>query len=1260
MFIQEPKKKKKKPIEEIEEFIPVKLLKPVKPFEPVRLIEPSPEEGFMPTQETIEEFIPVQLESAEDRLARAQVGVKAYMEEDDKWYDPYATGIRKMGKGFYGAAARTAGALDKASMALAEWGEKITGIPKEKLRGGAFKELEKDWDYYSEKLGEKGIGGVAGEVFEGVGGATWDIPAIMTFGKFGLPIYGGLMGGAEGGLPGAVEGAISGALIHKSLGAIGLLPSKARLPAFAGFGFATTPGGIKERTAGSLTWTVLGLAGGQKKVTVREFMDSYPGIQRKVAEKHALKIIRKIDPTVTPEEIKKGGGAKKYLDTVHKGLFEEEIRQSLERADITPKQLLLDGGDIIPPEQLRFMEILDKRIDAANKQGKRLGKKRIYNTMELCALEAEVSLKDVLNNADLISQSLSRTGMSLSDMIQENKYLFRYVDRVEDRAIRPSTVDVETIKETQFLTIETSKKRKQIYDREVTKIVEGMARAGKDTKSRAEWHAKLSQLEKNPAQYFIDTAQSNVEFAESLSQKRGLTEIETKTKDMLYKEALKYADIAKLFALKHPVEMPLEIRPYALPVPKGEQLRVLKQTRPGAMPIYVHEALTLLKNFESAASRVEQRTLRTKAAGWFKNAIYTFEEFPELKELLYDPMKLAENNIIKEAETTKSRVRAWTKVLAESPEARRPRSRRTVKKSIERIGTYAIQEQVGGKELLKKEKIDLVELSPTEYRIYDAVRAELEGIYHQINQTRRLIGLDPMPYVENYFTFFKNLETLKEEGYNPIYEPDRVALEKKLNAVPFEFARERKGADTKVTAKTELRFFDVYSLYRSKAMKFMYKSPIIAKGRMMLEDFEISTRTRKKAGISERPIQEPAGETITMGLKKTHPVLYSVIDKWLDHQVGATTKATGIEGKLATRLIGKLNRNVAMWVLSWNFRSAFIQPTALRLTYMEIGAKWLSKGAAGYMSESKRNFVEREANVILSRMFDVHAEEIFGMQVEKALMSKAGRAKAEFGRVGMKPLQALDLMAAKITWLGAYEQAIAPKAKGGLGLDKARAKVRANDVVTKTQASAQPSDIAPIQRGAWGKTVSLFQTFVINEWNYLYKNVAGLGTKAATPKMSIAKRATQIGRLVAATAVINAIYEGVFHLQSPYPSPEWAIIDAQKQNLSTHKTIVNIGREMAEQIPIIGGSLRWSSAYRTSFPAIPQLGIDAFTRLNALLTKPELKQYDIDIIGKILGIPSGGQLMKYIRRRRKGMSHVEAFIGVKSETKKKFVPFYKD
>lgn len=228
------------------------------------------------------------------------------VEKQEKLYDPWLRTPKSIAGGMYAGTSRILSALEKAAQFISD----KTGLEK----GGLFGLLAKDSAYWGDRLQKEGVEGIAGDVLAGLGHATTDIASIMTLGPYGLPIHGGLMGLAEEGLPGAATGATIGALIHKILGGIGMLPSKAKVPAFMGFGAATTPGDVKERVTGGLTWAGLGLAGGSKRVTLEDFLSAYPKIQGKLSESKARTILKQIAPDITDAEIKEPGTAKKALD----------------------------------------------------------------------------------------------------------------------------------------------------------------------------------------------------------------------------------------------------------------------------------------------------------------------------------------------------------------------------------------------------------------------------------------------------------------------------------------------------------------------------------------------------------------------------------------------------------------------------------------------------------------------------------------------------------------------------------------------------------------------------------------------------------------------------------------------------------------------------------------------------------------------------------------------------------------------------------
>jgi len=310
-------------------------------------------------------------------------------EKEYPWYSLQNTLglLYRTAGGLAGSFASKYRALDKATLELAKLGERVTGIPKEKLRGGIFEILQKDAERLSQEFHQKGAKGVFGEVMAGLGGALVDIPSIMTFGKWGLPIHGAVMGAAEEGKKGAVLGALQGALVHKVIQGIGLLPSVARLPAWGGFGAVATPGDIKEKTAGGITWSILGMSGGAKKLTIREFAQNYPKVQEKVGEWKAVGMLKKLAPDVTVEEMKKAGGAKVVLEEVVRELNkipEPEIKatKDIEFAP-TPKAT---------PKQIKTrMKQLDEMILEATPEAKpELQRQRLALSEQLQIMEKPV------------------------------------------------------------------------------------------------------------------------------------------------------------------------------------------------------------------------------------------------------------------------------------------------------------------------------------------------------------------------------------------------------------------------------------------------------------------------------------------------------------------------------------------------------------------------------------------------------------------------------------------------------------------------------------------------------------------------------------------------------------------------------------------------------------------------------------------------------------------------------------------------------
>lgn len=229
--------------------------------------------------------------------------------------------------GFYGSAANTAALLHDAANWMGGKISKLTGIPEEKLTGGAFNLLAENWATISADMRKAGVKTpVVKDIWEAMGAAGWDVPEIMAFGQWGLPIHGAIKGGLEEGPAGSVKGAITGTIAHSFLKGVAPLAEKIRLPSIFAFGAATGGPDFKDRLVGGLTFTALGIKGhGKEVLRVSDFIDAYPKLRDKIETGRAWDIVRKIEPSLTRADVKGAGGPQALLDRWF-GRIKEQVK----------------------------------------------------------------------------------------------------------------------------------------------------------------------------------------------------------------------------------------------------------------------------------------------------------------------------------------------------------------------------------------------------------------------------------------------------------------------------------------------------------------------------------------------------------------------------------------------------------------------------------------------------------------------------------------------------------------------------------------------------------------------------------------------------------------------------------------------------------------------------------------------------------------------------------------------------------------------
>jgi hypothetical protein len=585
--------------------------------------------------------------------------------------------------------------------------------------------------------------------------------------------------------------------------------------------------------------------------------------------------------------------------------------------------------------------------------------------------------------------------------------------------------------------------------------------------------------------------------------------------------------------------------------------------------------------------------VRHRPSAWSKeNAIRPFEELgKEFKEIVYDEM------INKEVRSR----REYLEVIAELKERKQQLPRR----SEERIGIHAAAKQRNGLGILKAMGKRAVKLSPKELKMYNWMRDKLKEFHTRINAARKASGKPPIGEVDNYFTFWRVMSDLMKDGHEPAWMEAELFNTKYKEAAhihrrttPFRFAKRRKKH---VRAAIRLDAFNVFDIYTEKALQHIHKSPLIARGREYLTEF-------------------PDG----FQLKQARPRTHKFLTQWLDAAAGQ--KLVVDLPPMVEKGLAALNRNMTFAVLSANVRSALIQPSALVNTVAEIGPYYTEVGIQGIFQPKVRSQIMGKSRLIL-RQYDVAVREAM-----EGVTGKLAGAKKVVGGAALKPLQLLDMETAMATWWGSYQRGLR-----NLKMTEREAITYANDTVTKTQASALEIDLAPIQRHTLGRTLSLFQTFVINNWNFLRSDVLGIGNKNITRTAAMKKAATW----VAGATLLNIFYEDVLDINSPLPTPIRAFMEAQERGESDAKTALRVAKEGVELVPLIGGGLRYGSH---PLGPIASWFEEAGEKIS---DKPGVKKPWFDIIGRPAGIPGTAQIGKYTKRRKRGESVPSAVLGRK-------------
>jgi len=587
---------------------------------------------------------------------------------------------------------------------------------------------------------------------------------------------------------------------------------------------------------------------------------------------------------------------------------------------------------------------------------------------------------------------------------------------------------------------------------------------------------------------------------------------------------------------------------------------------------------------------------------FLENPIYTFEAWGRkvkggtsaIKEMFVYPLRSAETKAVKQFMVIREK--------ADALKASLPRS------SGKRIITYAISQEKGGAAVLKNEGItEIPKLTEKEMEVYNWMRKGFDVFHGLVNKRRLEAGMEPMGFIENYFTFSRELTLADALGFGFMDSAMNKYLHPKGTAFPH--ALKRKGGIEKI----QLDAFNVFNSYMQLATKHMYLSPEIARMREYARTIEFS-----------------------------HPNTYKMLTDYLDFKAGIkhSTLPPGLDN-----IFRIISDNVTTATLVSNVRSAFVQPAAITNAYAALGEKYTALGISGLFAKvpgtemTWYEFAREESNHLLNRSFDASYDAI-----RTGMVGKVARARAKFVKswAGVRPLQELDALTASATWIGAYRKAVEFE---GMRFGSKEARNYADDITIKTQASAAKEDLAPIQRTALGKFFTTFQTFVINNWNFVKREMAGIGnTDVSKPEV-----ARNMARYMFGLMLAGIFYEDVLGVNAPDPTPFHAARDVVERGGTAGEATMAGILEALQILPGISGIRYGTTMLGASAQFLSDTGSALYSSSGGHIAR-RIPWYEL--AGKALGIPGTVQASKFIKIREKGGSVVESIIGAYPETAK--------
>jgi len=609
-------------------------------------------------------------------------------------------------------------------------------------------------------------------------------------------------------------------------------------------------------------------------------------------------------------------------------------------------------------------------------------------------------------------------------------------------------------------------------------------------------------------------------------------------------------------------------------------------------------------------------------SGWltsaFKNPEYFFQRYQGIRPLL-DQARGIEAAIVKEKSIAADHVKEI-------------RSRYNKKKLREEVGVAWFNLNEFGREAMQK-----MNKTAPESPAYAELKAELqplfEDLFTRVNDVRKSLGKRAVPFQEDYLAFFAK-ESFLQDVKGLVSRRPSASLMHQLVLDPVEVVQgrhsgpvvdattfnhlKRRGLEEGV--KLDLDPLSIYARYLDQALDHIHWSP--------LNNF-IKEVTKAKMTL-------PDGKKVTF--EHYNPGVALELQSWSNALAGMPNVQLprGFE-----RTLTKASSNLTAAVLGGNLRTMLVQTGALLPTVTEFGVRGTTQAIADFAMRKAAPI--EQSKVLATRVMDPAINDM-SRAIAGTRLERAGAKGRELGLWGAK---ALDYMAAEVAWRAAWRQ-LEPRVKSGK-LSKTEAVRRADSAVVRTQSSGSKVDLAPVQRNALGKAMFLWQTYTINQANWIGRNVLGI----KNPKANPGRTAKRVLYGMLGIAAINTVAEDFLGIQSPYPAPVKTLMRGLKAKDPGSAVALKMMLEMGEIVPGLG-SVKYGSS--------PLGGLAEHVRdLSSALSGNDVLMRDLlpkaidgdkkalitvgELVGKTMGVTGTGQTAKTARGLLRGETLPRAAIG---------------